>query len=196
MNRLLKAKLVVLQQDFDKMLKFYKGKESSSSGLETKYKTVVEEKMTAVKSLGSVTTQLEKLKKVNQTLKTKNEAIEASLISIRRDADSSTRAQKAQSNDQTAQSLRLNRTLEEIDKLKNQLSKTTSESRDKIENAKRGADGLQGDLQRCEKQKGELMAMVKKQGQLIEVLKRQKIHVEAARLLEFTEAEFIKALSP
>ena len=43
-------------------------------------------------------------------------------------------------------------------------------------------------------QRGEMVAAFKKAMRLIDVLKRQKMHLEAAKLLSFTEAEFTAAI--
>lgn len=49
-------------------------------------------------------------------------------------------------------------------------------------------------MKRLEKQKAELLSAFKKQLKLIDVLKRQRVHLEAAKMLSFTEKEFAQTL--
>jgi hypothetical protein len=89
----------------------------------------------------------------------------------------------------------LNRALEDLEKCKQTLALRGTDSKDQLEAARRTADQLFADNKKLQKQKADLMQAFKKQGQLIEVLKRQKLHIQSAKLLEFTEEEFMKALN-
>ena len=64
----------------------------------------------------------------------------------------------------------------------------------KNENIRRDMEKLVDDNRKLEKQRNELLQAFKKQMKLIDVLKRQKMHIESARLLAFTEDEFVKTL--
>jgi hypothetical protein len=109
--------------------------------------------------------------------------------------DTFKKQQRESETDGTSKELRLNRALEELEKLKGQHSRTIGESKEKIESLQKNTDRLFQDNKKLQKQKLELLAVFKKQNQLIDVLKRQKIHLEAAALLGFSEEEFVRALN-
>lgn len=69
-----------------------------------------------------------------------------------------------------------------------------SAERETKEVARREYDRVLVENKRLERQKAELLTAFRKQMKLIDVLKKQKIHMEAARVLNFTEKEFMKCL--
>ena len=88
----------------------------------------------------------------------------------------------------------MNRALEELEKMRMQLREARMNEQGKSEGTRRDMEKLVDDNRKLERQRNELMAAFKKQMKLIEILKRQKMHIESAKLLAFTEDEFIKVL--
>jgi len=74
------------------------------------------------------------------------------------------------------------------------LQKSRGEARENSSDVRGRVGGLEVENRRLQKQKSELVAAFKKQLRLIDILKRQKAHVEAAKMLAFSEEEFVRAL--
>jgi chromosome segregation ATPase len=81
---------------------------------------------------------------------------------------------------------RLQRALSEIDSLRSKLSTPSAEPAE--------VNHLRSENKKLEAQRMELIQCLRKQNRLIDVLKRQKMHLEAAKLLQITEEEFVKTL--
>ena len=78
--------------------------------------------------------------------------------------------------------------------MKMQLREARAIEQGKNEGQRRDMDRLVEDNRKLEKQRNELLQAFKKQMKFIDVLKRQKMHIESAKLLAFTEDEFVKVL--
>ncbi|XP_070618344.1 testis-expressed protein 9 isoform X1 [Erythrolamprus reginae] len=104
------------------------------------------------------------------------------------------RAQKQAAATQSTTDIRLNRALEEAEKYKMELNKLKQSNKDVVNQEHKKLEELKIENRRLEKQKEELVAGFKKQLKLIDILKRQKMHIESAKMLSFTEEEFMKAL--
>jgi len=192
--RFLKAKLRVMQEELDRVVAECNKKDEKATTVERRVKELTEEQGRLQKTNQGLQSQIDKYKKLYDECKHKNEGLEQQLVALRKDLDSIQREQKQAASNKNVTEVRLNRALEEAEKYKTALQKAKSESKDSGEQDRKRIEQLLAENKRLEKQKNELMAGFKKQMKLIDVLKRQKMHIEAAKLLQFSEEEFVKAL--
>lgn len=128
----------------------------------------------------------ERLREVGE-LKQKAEESEKEIESLRRNT-------KKMESDGATKEVRLHRAMEEAEKFRSLLRQAHSEGQDVCDGQRQTIEKLSAEVKRLERQKSELIAAFKLQLRLIDVLRRQKAHIEAARLLGFTEEEFTRAL--
>mmetsp|Transcript_10202 Transcript_10202/g.9891 ORF Transcript_10202/g.9891 Transcript_10202/m.9891 type:complete len:354 (+) Transcript_10202:138-1199(+) len=93
-----------------------------------------------------------------------------------------------------AKETHLKRALETIARLKSQVSELQSNVQDDNTGERNKLDIAESRIKLLERQRTDLISAFKKQMKLVDVLKRQKVHIEAARLLAFTEDEFLRTL--
>ncbi|XP_022088557.1 testis-expressed protein 9-like isoform X2 [Acanthaster planci] len=192
--RFLKAKLRVMQEEVDRLSSECNKKDEQNSKLESRLKEAEDERARLQRTNTTQQTQLDKYKKLSEETKRKNEGLEGQLASLRKEVDSLKRNQKQSAASQGAVEVRLNRAQEEADRYKAELQRARTSSRESSEQERKRVEQLLAENRRLDKQKNELMNGFKKQLKLIDVLKRQKMHIEAAKMLSFTEEEFVKAL--
>ena len=139
-------------------------------------------------------TRVEKLKRSNESLQSKLADRDAEAASLRADIRRIEQENKSIVAERRNRDVRLNRALQSVQKYKEKL-------RAQQNNAERSGDvsrtelaQLRAENKRLKQQKTELMAAFNKQFKLIDLLKRQKMHMEAAKLLQFTEEEFLRSL--
>lgn len=89
---------------------------------------------------------------------------------------------------------KMKRCIESIEKFKSMVEdyKTTKSENDELFHSEK--QGFVTKIKALTKQRDDLVVGYKKQSQLIHVLKQMKVHLEASRLLDFTEQEFMNVL--
>lgn len=192
--RFLKAKLRVMQQELDNVVCECNKKEAEIQDLKSQVKNFEEDCVRQQRTINLQQSQAEKYKTLFEEANKKYDGLQQQLSSVERELENKRRLQKQAATTQSATEVRLNRALEEAEKYKLELSKLRQNNKDIVSEEHKKIEALKSENRKLEKQKGELMIGFKKQLKLIDVLKRQKMHIEAAKMLSFTEEEFMKAL--
>ncbi|XP_043994334.1 testis-expressed protein 9-like isoform X1 [Gambusia affinis] len=193
-TRVLKAKLRIMQEEIDMLSCDYHKKEDENSKLAAKIKELEEDRVRLQRTINIQQTQTEKQKALAEESARKCDDLQLQVSALSKEVETLTRSQKQAALVHSTVEVRLNRAVEEVEKLKSQLAKTKQINKDKISEEQQSKENLLAENQTLKKQKTELIAGFKKQLKLIDILKRQKMHFEAAKLLSFAEEEFMKAL--
>ncbi|KAJ8272389.1 hypothetical protein COCON_G00112480 [Conger conger] len=192
--RFLKAKLRVLQEEVNRLSQEYNKKDDENASLINKLKDVEDDRARLQRITNLQRSQLEKHKVLAEDSNRKCEGLQHEVIALQKEIEGLKRTQKQATTNHSATELRLNRALEEAEKFKMELNKIKQSSKDAASQDHLKMESLQAENKKLERQKAELISGFKKQLKLIDVLKRQKMHFEAAKMLSFTEEEFMKAL--
>ncbi|XP_062845816.1 testis-expressed protein 9 [Trichomycterus rosablanca] len=192
--RFLKAKLRVIQEELNRISSECNKKDDENGELCSKLKEVEEDRARLQRTTSVLQAQLEKHRGLAEEANRNCDGLRQQVATLQKELESIKRAQKQAASTHSATEVRLNRALEEAEKSKAELNKLKQSSKDCVNQEQQRMEALQAENKKLEKQKAELIVGFKKQLKLIDVLKRQKMHFEAARMLSFTEEEFIKAL--
>ncbi|XP_005814958.1 testis-expressed protein 9 [Xiphophorus maculatus] len=193
-TRVLKAKLRIMQEEIDMLSCDYHKKEDENSKLAAKIKELEEDRVRLQRTINIQQTQTEKQKALAEESARKCDDLQLQVSALCKEVEILTRSKKQAALIHSTAEVRLNRAVEEVERLKSQLAKTKQINKDKISEEQQSKENLLAENQILKKQKTELIAGFKKQLKLIDILKRQKMHFEAAKLLSFAEEEFVKAL--
>jgi len=192
--RLQNARISGLQEELDKAIAEVIARDSEAQQLKQENKQVTEELKRLQKTGASAEQSQEKLKKSLAIAESKCKDLEterSELLKERDQLDLKLRKSEAENSSKEA---RINRLTEECEKQKAAVKDASHQDRDRASTDRRETERLTSEVRKLERQRSELVAAFKKQMKLIEVLKRQRAHMEAARVLSFTEDEFIRIL--
>eukprot|EP00930_Biecheleria_cincta_P091780 TRINITY_DN81434_c0_g1_i1.p1 TRINITY_DN81434_c0_g1~~TRINITY_DN81434_c0_g1_i1.p1 ORF type:complete len:313 (+),score=80.84 TRINITY_DN81434_c0_g1_i1:53-991(+) len=192
--RLQNARILALQEELDKTIQELAARDDETHQLRQESKQAAEEIKRLQKSSAAAEQGQDKNKKRLADLEVKCKELEverSELIKERDQFDLKLRKLDAENSSKEA---RINRLVEEAEKLKASAKEAGHQDRDRASTDRREVDRLTSEIRKLERQRSELVTAFKKQMKLIEVLKRQRAHMEAARVLSFTEDEFIRIL--
>eukprot|EP00760_Papus_ankaliazontas_P024894 PhM_4_TR2437/c1_g1_i1/m.50802 len=154
---------------------------------------LLSEGQTQTKLIQSLTRKLEAERTQSQQLASKQQLLETQISVLKKELSVNMRAGAKQ--DKTAQQTdgQLQKVLEALEPPRTPGSVATTTTTTTAP-APATADAAAAENRRLQQQRTDLLHVIKKQAKLIDILKRQKMHVEATKVLQLAEEDFLRTL--
>ncbi|KAG2424292.1 hypothetical protein HXX76_014670 [Chlamydomonas incerta] len=192
--RLHKARIKALEEELGRANKALLDREKQLTEALRELKDLKAGAATWARDKKNLESQLERTKRQAADAEAAARSTEGQVRELSKADSRAERERKAVEAEVRARDVRLQRALEEVERYKQLLSEVRTQEREAKGSAAADTGRLLAENRKLERQRGELITAFKKQLKLIEVLKRQKVHLEAARALQFSEEEFMKTL--
>jgi chromosome segregation ATPase len=188
-----KARIAALQEELDRLHREGNEKEAEMASLRVAVRETTEEIKKLMKKLQTQEGEYDKTTKKKENLETKIKILEDEHSVLNKEKEQEANNVRKLEGVVRTNEVKMNRVLEENERLRTTVKEM--KSNDKEKGNKDEVEKLQNDVKRLTKQRAELIGAFKKQAKLVDVLKKMKTHIEASRLLNFTEEEFLKITS-
>nr|XP_057944456.1 testis-expressed protein 9 [Doryrhamphus excisus]XP_057944457.1 testis-expressed protein 9 [Doryrhamphus excisus]XP_057944458.1 testis-expressed protein 9 [Doryrhamphus excisus] len=188
------ANIKIMQEEMDQLMSERQNKDDENMKLNTKIRQLEEDRVKLQRTVNIQQTKIDKLKASENEAVIKCDSLHLQVSALQKEIEKLNKSNKQGATVHNTVEIRLSRALEEVERLKSELNKTKQMNKDKTNEEHQTCENLLAENKLLKKQKTELIVGLKKQFKLIDILKRQKMHLEAAKLLSFTEDEFMKAL--
>ncbi|KAK2575670.1 hypothetical protein KPH14_012064 [Odynerus spinipes] len=190
-----KTKIDMLHNELRVIQLEYKNKDSYCEKLESENKKLDCSKLKLCNQLGSLKETVTKLENNNADLYGQNLALNAENFNLKKDMEGLKKEIKTLSNQLNNYDLRLNRSLEENEKLKNTIKFNRLEEKELRDQVRKLTEEKKQEIKHLEKQRLELHRAFKKQLLLIDNLKKQNAFLIAFERVQLAEEDFSKLLS-
>ena len=192
--RFQKATLQVMETELAKAREQAASKASRLQAAELQLKEAHQHRAKLERSEKGVQASLERERAAASEQRLRADTLERELSLLRKESEEQGKGQRNALGELRGKDVRLNRALEELERYRSQLREMREARDGQGHDARSDAQRLAAENARLRKRQADLILAFKKQAKLIDVLKRQKLHVEAARMLAFTEEEFSRTL--